>query len=186
MIRLRMNFLLLFVAISQLIGTSESFVVNNNNRAVSFATKSAVKRTTQLSMVAKTGGKYITTTEEYSESVLDPDAPRPVMVFFSAPWCGPCRLSVPVVKDIMKQFSGRIDAVEVCTDDLPDVACDSGVVSIPTIQMYYKGELLDTIVGCVARNVLASAVDKVLEDVVEDEKHSTAANANGDGKKEES
>lgn len=65
----------------------------------------------------------------------------------------------------MKVFAGKIDVVEVCTDDLPEVASDSGVVSIPTIQMYYKSELMDTIVGCVAKTVLSSAVEKVLEDV---------------------
>jgi thioredoxin 1 len=65
----------------------------------------------------------------------------------------------------MKQFSGKIDVVEICTDDLPETSAECGVVSIPTIQFYYRGELLDTIVGCVARNVLASAVTKVLEDV---------------------
>mmetsp|Transcript_4131 Transcript_4131/g.6270 ORF Transcript_4131/g.6270 Transcript_4131/m.6270 type:complete len:180 (+) Transcript_4131:347-886(+) len=178
MSRLRMNFLVLFAAISQWIGICRAFVVHNNRAAFS----NSLSKRTQLTMVAKTGGKYITTTEQYSDLVLNPEAPRPVMVFFSAPWCGPCRLSVPVVKDIMKEFSGQIEVVELCTDDLPDVASDSGVVSIPTIQMYYKGELLDTIVGCVARNVLASAVDKVLEDVIDDE-HSKAAN--GDGEKEE-
>lgn len=65
----------------------------------------------------------------------------------------------------MRQFANKIDVVEVCTDDLPDVAADAGVVSIPTIQIYYGGEIQDTIVGCVARNVLASAVLKVLEDL---------------------
>ena len=57
--------------------------------------------------------------------------------------------------------------MEVCTDDLPDVASEAGVVSIPTIQLFYEGEVLDTIVGCVAKNVLASAVVKVLEEAVE-------------------
>jgi thioredoxin 1 len=75
-------------------------------------------------------------------------------------------LSNPVVKDVMKQFMDDINVVEVCTDDLPDVASDAGVMSIPTIQIYFKGQLLDTIVGCVARNVLASSVDKILEDYV--------------------
>jgi thioredoxin 1 len=65
----------------------------------------------------------------------------------------------------MKQFSGDIDVAEVCTDDLPEVASDAGVVSIPTIQIWYNAELKDTIIGCVAKTVLASAVDKVLEDV---------------------
>jgi len=90
---------------------------------------------------------------------------KPVLVFFSAPWCGPCRLSNPVVKEIIKEYVPIIDVVEVCTDDLPDVAENAGVVSIPTIQLYYKGELMDTIVGCVAKNVLSAAVLKVLEDL---------------------
>ena len=79
--------------------------------------------------------------------------------------CGPCRLTNPVVKDIMKQYAGEIDVVEVCTDDLAEVAEQAGVVSIPTIQFYYGGEPLETIVGCVAKSVLANAVDKVLDDV---------------------
>ena len=51
-------------------------------------------------------------------------------------------------------YSDRIDIYEICTDDLPDVASDRGVVSVPTIQIYSDGEVVDTIVGCVARNVL--------------------------------
>lgn len=98
--------------------------------------------------------------------MLEMESQKPVMVFFTAPWCGPCRLSIPVVKDVMKQFAGQIEVVEVCTDDLPEVASDAGVVSIPTIQMYAKDELLDTIVGCVAKSVLAASVEKVLEETL--------------------
>jgi thioredoxin 1 len=150
------------------------------------------RSTAALLMATKTGGKLISTCDEYTEFVTSTAAPRPVLVFFTAvsqlntiqciqstlyfiprslihfflqPWCGPCRLSIPVVKDVMKVFAGKIDVVEVCTDDLPEVASESGVVSIPTIQMYYKSELMDTIVGCVAKTVLSSAVEKVLEDV---------------------
>lgn len=79
--------------------------------------------------------------------------------------CGPCRLTNPVVKDIMKQFAGELEVVEICTDDLAEVAGNAGVVSIPTIQFYYNGELMETIVGCVAKSVLANAVEKVLDDV---------------------
>lgn len=66
----------------------------------------------------------------------------------------------------MKDFAGRIDVVEVCTDDFAEIAAEAGVVSIPTIQLFYGGELIDTIVGCVAKNVLSKAVTKVLEDSV--------------------
>jgi thioredoxin 1 len=73
------------------------------------------------------------------------------------------------VKDVMTEYANQLDLVEVCTDDLPEVAAVAGVVSIPTIQMYYQGQLLDTIVGCVARNVLASSMAKVLEDTLDPE-----------------
>eukprot|EP00559_Dactyliosolen_fragilissimus_P005367 CAMPEP_0184865668 /NCGR_PEP_ID=MMETSP0580-20130426/18787_1 /TAXON_ID=1118495 /ORGANISM="Dactyliosolen fragilissimus" /LENGTH=317 /DNA_ID=CAMNT_0027364957 /DNA_START=68 /DNA_END=1021 /DNA_ORIENTATION=- len=137
--------------------------------------------------IAKSGGKSILTKEEFQEKVLSSDESiPPILVFFSAPWCGPCRLSIPVVKEIVKMFGSSssidgeakngpvmdndqdtklLEVVDVCTDDLPEVAEDSGVVSIPTIQLYYRGELKDTIVGCVAKNVLASAVKKFLEDI---------------------
>ncbi|KAL3823555.1 hypothetical protein ACHAXA_002896 [Cyclostephanos tholiformis] len=89
----------------------------------------------------------------------------PALVLFTAPWCGPCRLTSPVVREILDQYRGRIRVLEISTDDLPDVAMDAGVRSIPTILIYHDGEVRDTIVGCVARNVLARAVDKVLEDI---------------------
>lgn len=79
--------------------------------------------------------------------------------------CGPCRLTNPVVKEVMKQFAGELEVVEICTDDLAEVAEQAGVVSIPTIKIFYRGDPMETIVGCVAKSVLANAVDKVMEDI---------------------
>ena len=66
----------------------------------------------------------------------------------------------------MKQFQSQLDVYEINTDDLPEVAEGCGVVSIPTIKLYHHGVVRDTIVGCVAKNVLAASVTKVLEEVV--------------------
>jgi thioredoxin 1 len=61
-----------------------------------------------------------------------------------------CHLLTPVVKDDMTEYNNQLYVVEVCTDDLPEVAAVAGVVSIPTIKMYVKGQLQDTIfVSCV-------------------------------------
>ena len=111
----------------------------------------------------KSGGKMIESDEEFSRDVLN--SKKPVLAYFSAPWCGPCRLSNPVVRDVSKQFAEKIDAVEICTDDLPEIASDAGVVSIPTIQVYYNGIVQDTIVGCVAQNILATAISNILDDI---------------------
>ena len=87
---------------------------------------------------SKTGGALIVSDKAFAAAVAS-SSNRPLLAFFTAPWCGPCRLSVPVVKDVMKQFSGQIDCCEICTDDLPDVASESGVISIPTIHLYSHG-----------------------------------------------
>lgn len=115
-------------------------------------------------MATKTGAKRIKSSEEFDERVLGSDATKPVMVFFTAPWCGPCSLSIPVVKECVKQYADKIVAYEICTDDTPEIAESSGVVSIPTIQMYCKGTLKETIVGAVAKTVLSNAIDDLLED----------------------
>lgn len=115
-------------------------------------------------MATKSGAKRIKTPEQFHQRVLSKDATKPVMVLFTAPWCGPCSLSTPVVKECVKQYAEQIVAYEVCTDDTPEIAEFSGVVSIPTIQMYCKGTLTETIVGAVAKSVLSNAIDDMLED----------------------
>ena len=131
---------------------------------------------TNLQMAAtKSGGKAILSIEQFEKDVLlqsneegeerDPSQTKPILVLYSAPWCGPCRLTNPIVKQISSQYANLINAVEVCTDDLPTIAESAGVVSIPTLQLYYNGRCYDTIVGCVTINVLSSAIDKVLDDL---------------------
>ncbi|KAL3942742.1 MAG: hypothetical protein SGBAC_003117 [Bacillariaceae sp.] len=113
----------------------------------------------------KSGGKIMKDAEMYRKTVLEDTSMRPTLVFFTAPWCGPCRLTTPCVKEVKQQFSNDIEVVEVCTDDFSEIAEGAGVVSIPTIQFYHQGKKMDTIVGCVAKSVLANSVSKILEDV---------------------
>ena len=131
---------------------------------------SIIRDKSQLFMVAKSGGRPIASTQQFEEEVLlssDNNAKKDklTLVLFTAPWCGPCRLTNPVVKEIFKQYQSKLEVVEINTDDLPEVAESTGVTSIPTIQVYHGGKVRDTIVGCVSKNVLGKAVDKVLEDL---------------------
>ena len=79
--------------------------------------------------------------------------------------CGPCRLTNPIIQQITKLYTNTINVVEVCTDELPTLAESAGVVSIPTLQVYYDGRCLDTIVGCVSKNVLCTVLDKLQDDL---------------------
>jgi thiol-disulfide isomerase/thioredoxin len=102
---------------------------------------------------SKSGGHLLKTSAEYETAIAggstttsDNNNDLLALVWFTAPWCGPCRLSIPVVKDIIKQFGGKLLPYEICTDDLPDVAAAAGVVSIPTIQLYFRGRYLYSLV----------------------------------------
>jgi len=186
-------FILLFVCGEKL--KCEAFISSSTMN--SRYRPSQVKITTlQMTAATKSGARPILTKEDFREQVLSSSSDtnesniRPIMVFYTGAWCGPCRLSNPVVKEIVKIFGGNLmnenanngkegidldnninsntpllDVVEISTDDLPEVAEEVGVDNIPTIQIYYKGEVMETIVGCVSKNVLASAVMKVFEDV---------------------
>lgn len=126
------------------------------------------RQATTLQAIGKSGGILIKSEDEFEQVALSESLDRPVMVFFTAPWCSPCRLSIPVVKEVNNEYTGQIISIECVTDDFPEIASNAGVVSIPTIQIYYQGQVQDTIVGCVAKKVLSMAVEKVLEDVCED------------------
>jgi len=65
---------------------------------------------------------------------------------------------------VKNQFNDGFSAAEICTDDFPNMTSEAGIVSIPTIQLWYRSELKETIIGCVAQAVLMSAVEKVLEE----------------------
>lgn len=121
--------------------------------------------------LGKSGSRMVESYESFVELTFNKtdnlEDSLPLLVFFTAPWCGPCRLSNPVVKEIRMEFQNELEVLEVDTDDFPEIASDAGVVSIPTIQIYHGGKCLDTIIGCVAKNVLSNAVKKSLEDIGE-------------------
>ena len=86
-----------------------------------------------------------TTDATFADDVLMSD--KPVLVDFWATWCGPCRMVAPVLEEINEQYGDKIEVVKLDTDANVDTAARYGVVSIPTLNVYVKGEVVKTIVG---------------------------------------
>jgi thioredoxin 1 len=76
--------------------------------------------------------------EEYRNMIEK--AELPLVVEFSAEWCGPCRAMAPHLHQVESQFAGRVTLVQVNADESADVLKELGVMGIPTIIGYAQSK----------------------------------------------
>ena len=84
------------------------------------------------------------TKANFNEEVVNSD--RPVLIDFWAPWCGPCRMVVPLVEQIAEERSD-IKVVKINVDEEQELAAQFGVMSIPTLMVVKNGEVVSKSVG---------------------------------------
>ena len=65
---------------------------------------------------------------------------------FWAPWCGPCRMVVPLVEEIAKERSD-IKVVQINVDEEQELAMQFGVMSIPTLVVMKNGKVVNQVTG---------------------------------------
>ncbi|MEU6240210.1 thioredoxin domain-containing protein [Streptomyces sp. NPDC047024] len=85
------------------------------------------------------------TDADFAAEVIGSDLP--VLVEFTADWCGPCRQMVPVLKDIAFSEGDRLKVVQVDVDRNPETALAHGVLSAPTLVVYRDGAPVRSMVG---------------------------------------
>ncbi len=107
------------------------------------------------------GGPVIDITDGNFESeVVKSDTP--VLVDFSAEWCGPCKKLAPIVRDLAVAYEGRLKVGHLDVDGSPATAVQFGVMSVPTLLFFKGGRPADQIVGAVSRQTLEEAIRKVI------------------------
>ncbi|MEV5141493.1 thioredoxin [Streptomyces syringium] len=71
----------------------------------------------------------------------------PVLVEFTAAWCGPCRMIAPVLAELAVEEAGRLKIVELDVDANPATQAAYGVLSMPTLVLFRAGEPVKSVVG---------------------------------------
>ncbi|MFJ3694147.1 thioredoxin [Streptomyces sp. NPDC090052] len=86
----------------------------------------------------------------------------PVLVEFTADWCGPCRQLAPVLSAVAGEEAGRLKVVQLDVDSNPEVMVRYGVMSMPTLMVFRDGEPVKSMVGARPKRRLLQELADVL------------------------
>jgi thioredoxin 1 len=87
---------------------------------------------------------------------------KPVLVDFWAEWCPPCRLLAPTFERLAANYGHEVSFAKVNVDELPEVASQYGIRSIPTLLLFRDGEVVEELVGARPYQDLARVLDQHL------------------------
>jgi len=92
------------------------------------------------------------TEDTFQDEVLS--STEPVLVDFSAVWCGPCKMLDPVVKQLAGDWEGKVKVVKIDADENPNILMKYGVLGIPTLLFFKDGEIQERVTGYLPKDKL--------------------------------
>jgi thioredoxin 1 len=96
------------------------------------------------------------TDQNFESEVLKSEVP--VLVDFTATWCGPCKVLAPMVEQIADVYKGKIKVGKLDIDDAPTIAAKYKVKSVPTVVLFGAGAEQKRHVGIGGINNMAKLV----------------------------
>lgn len=92
------------------------------------------------------------TDDNFKSEVLE--SQLPVLVDFTATWCGPCKALAPIVEKVADDFEGKVKVGKLDIDANAEMTKRYGVRSVPTVLVFKGGEKIGQHVGLTSRDKL--------------------------------
>lgn len=117
------------------------------------------------------GNVIALTSSTFVEKVCDIDNPKgfgykgntPCLVNFYAGWCGPCMQMKPIVKELAKEYKGKLIVYSIDVDRSPDVCEAFGIESIPTFIFFSRTKQPSKLVGSMEKAELKAVIDDFIQ-----------------------
>lgn len=100
------------------------------------------------------------TAQNFHRIVIDGSHDRPVLVDFWADWCAPCRALMPILAKLADQYAGKFLLAKLDTEAEREVAAEFGIRSLPTVQIFKDGKMVDQFMGALPEAQVRAFIDR--------------------------
>lgn len=86
----------------------------------------------------------------------------PLVLDFSATWCGPCKKIAPIIEELAGEYDGRVNIGKCDVDDNEELASRFGIRNVPTVLFIKDGNVVDRHVGAAPKSVFVEKINALL------------------------
>lgn len=102
------------------------------------------------------------TDDNFQQEVIEASQDKPVLVDFFAVWCGPCQMQAPILDEVAEAIGEQAVVGKLDTGEFGETATTHNVMSIPTLLIFRKGEVVESFVGVQTKSVLIASLKQNL------------------------
>ena len=95
--------------------------------------------------------------KDFEEQVLK--SKTTVLLYFTAPWCGPCRALAPVIGQLAEELISKVTILKMDVDENPETPSKLNIRGIPTLLLFKHGKIVEQLVGNQSKEVIKKIIE---------------------------